>query len=138
MVHKHCPQVIRFLIVGAVCAMSGLIIIWLLTGLGGLNYLVSTAIVFITVNPIGYFLNREVTFIGKSALWIQELCRYYTVSLGSLISTLLLSAVLVDGMGVNYLGANAIVAVAMVAFNFVSHKRWTFRGEQATWPGQRK
>lgn len=117
----------RFLVVGTLCTVLGLIIIWVLTGLLGIHYLVSTFVVFLTVNPIGYLLHRQFTFGSTSPHWIKQILRYYAVTASSLFSTLVLSALLVDGIGLHYLLANGVVAVAMVTFNFVSHGSWTFR-----------
>jgi putative flippase GtrA len=116
----------RFLIVGALCTVLGMFVIWILTGLFSIHYLVSTALVFVVVNPIGYALNRRFTFGGDSPNWIWQLLKYYTVTAGSLALTLVLSMLLVDGLDVHYLVANALIAIGMVCFNFLSHDEWTF------------
>lgn len=120
-------QFLKFVLIGGLCAGLGLVVMWMLTGLLGIHYLISTTVVFFAVNPIGYLLNKKFTFEHTSLHFVLQLFRYYAVTAGTLLFTLILSALLVDGIGLHYLTTNALIAIGMVVFNFAGHLRWTFQ-----------
>lgn len=120
-------QFIKFFVVGGFCAALNILIIYILTGIFQLHYLVSIAVQTILVNSIGFYLNKRFTFKqNKTNLW-KGLLKYHTVMLSSLIIVSILMYLLVDIFKIWYLFAFVIVTIIMTIVNFLSHKKWTFK-----------
>jgi putative flippase GtrA len=120
-------QFIKFFVVGGFCASLNILIIYILTGIFQLHYLVSIAVQTILVNSIGFYLNKRFTFKqNKNNLW-KGLLKYHTVMLSSLIIVSILMYLLVDIFKIWYLFAFVVVTIIMTIVNFFSHKKWTFK-----------
>lgn len=125
----------RFLVVGCVCFLTNLLVLYVGTELAGLHYLVSMLISIVIANTLGWALNRQWTFASTSTAWFAEYTRYLAVNLSSFLASLGLMALLVSGAGVHYLLASAGIAVVLTAFNFIAHRGWSFAGNDQ--PGSR-
>lgn len=71
-------RIFRFLGVGGFCAGLSLIIMYVLTSIIHINYLISTVITIIVTNFIGFYLNKYYTFQTKKS--------YFGVSYGNTIA----------------------------------------------------
>lgn len=128
-VAKHL-RIIRFLIVGGLCAGLNLALLSFLTGNLGIHYLVATLISFATVNALGFLLNKYYTF-GRSATdFLPELTKYYATMLTSVIANVTLMYVLVDLLSLHYLIASIVVMAILTIANFLTHSGWTFGGSR--------
>ncbi len=112
--------------VGGVCALLNLAALWLLTSRLGLHYLASTLIAFLTLTPMGFWLQKLVTFRTPRAAAPIEWPRYFATMGSSLAANLLLMYVLVSLAGVWYLAASLIVTFVLLAANFLVNDRWSF------------
>lgn len=124
-------ELFRFLITGALCFLVGIFLLYVLTDIARIHYLVSMSIALLVVNLLGWLLNRKWTFESKSANKKWEFARYIAVGLAGYGVTLLLMALLVSVFGINYLIASVIVALLMLLANFVTHRNWSFRRKSA-------
>lgn len=118
----------RFLVVGGLCFLVNLFVLYVGTERIGLHYLVSMVISILIANTLGWVLNRKWTFGSTSIDWLAEYSRYLAVNLSSFLVSLVLMAVLVSGAGVHYLLASGGIAVVLTAFNFIAHRGWSFAG----------
>jgi putative flippase GtrA len=112
--------------VGGICTLLNLAALWLLTSVLGLHYLASTLIAFFTLTPMGFWLQKFVTFRTPCAAAGIEWPRYFATMGSSLAANLLLMYVLVSLMGVWYLAASLVVTLALLATNFLVNDRWSF------------
>lgn len=112
--------------VGGICAILNLAALWLLTSVLGLHYLLSTLIAFLTLTPMGFWLQKVVTFRTPRAAARIEWPRYFTTMGSSLAANLLLMYLLVSVMGVWYLAASVMVTIALLATNFLVNDLWSF------------
>lgn len=117
----------KFLLVGGFCTLQNIVWLYVLTTLLGLHYIVSTIILMITVNTLGFYLNRRFTFKKQGDNFWHELWKYHTVMLSSSVTVLILMYVLVDIVGIWYLYANIIITIGMTLVNFLMHHKWTFK-----------
>lgn len=115
-----------YAIVGGICALLNLAALWLLTERAGLHYLLSTLIAFLTLTPMGFWLQKLVTFRTPRAAAPVEWPRYFATMGSSLAANLLLMYVLVSLLGLWYLAASVVVTVALLATNFLVNDRWSF------------
>ena len=112
--------------VGGLCALLNLAALWLLTSVIGLHYLVSTLIAFFTLTPLGFWLQKLVTFRTPRVHAPVEWPRFFATMGSSLAANLLLMYLLVSVLGLWYLAAAVIVTVALLAANFLVNDRWSF------------
>ena len=116
-----------FVLVGGFCLGLNTLVLWWLTSVLGLHYLGSTLIAFFAITPLGFLLNKVLTFRTRREYARIELPRYFTAMAASLAANLALMYLLVSVLGVWYLLASLIVAVTLVCVNFLTSDRWSFR-----------
>ena len=116
-----------FVLVGGFCLAVNTVVLWLLTSVLGIHYLVSTVIAFASITPLGFLLNKVITFRTPREHAPIELPRYFTAMAASFAANLLLMWLLVSVLGMWYLAASILVAVTLVVCNFLTSDRWSFR-----------
>ena len=116
-----------YAVVGGVCTLLNLAVLWVLTSILGLHYLVSTMISFFTLLPVGFWLQKLLTFRTRRERAPIEWPRYFTAMAASFVANLALMYLLVSLVGVWYLAASVLVAVTLLVCNFLANDRWSFR-----------
>lgn len=119
-----------FVLVGGFCLACNTFVLWALTSGLGLHYLLSTALAFFAITPLGFLLNKLLTFRTHREYARIELPRYFAAMAASFIANLALMYLLVSMLGVWYVAASLAVAVALVIVNFLTSDRWSFRVQQ--------
>ena len=115
-----------YAMVGGGCTLLNLAILWLLTSVVGLHYLVSTMISFLALTPVGFWLQKVMTFRTPRAAARIEWPRYFTTMASSFAANLALMYLLVSLAGLWYLAASVVVTVLLLAANFLVNDRWSF------------
>lgn len=116
----------RFVLIGGVCFLTNLAVLYVGTDILGWYYLLSMAVSIIVANSLGWLLNRNWTFPASRFSWWMEYGRYMSVSFSSTLISLLLMILCVSVFGMHYLLASASIALAMISFNFIVHRDWSF------------
>jgi len=116
-----------FALVGGLCLAANTVLLWLLTSGLGIHYLLSTVIAFCTITPLGFVLNKVMTFRTRREYAPIELPRYFAAMAFSFGANLALMYLLVSVLGLWYIAASLAVAAILLAFNFVTSDRWSFR-----------
>ena len=116
-----------FVFVGGLCLAVNTLALWLLTSGLGVHYLVSTVIAFTSITPLGFLLNKVLTFRTRREYARIELPRYVSALAASFAANLGLMYVLVSLAGLWYLPASACVALLLLIANFIASDRWSFR-----------
>ncbi|HHV48281.1 MAG TPA: GtrA family protein [Rhodocyclaceae bacterium] len=119
-------RVVRFVLIGGVCFLTNLAVLYVGTDILGWYYLLSMAVSIIVANSLGWLLNRNWTFPASRFSWWMEYGRYMSVSFSSTLISLLLMILCVSVFGMHYLLASASIALAMISFNFIVHRDWSF------------
>ena len=117
---------VKYAAAGAACAAMNLVVLWVLTSVLGLHYLVSTMISFFTLTPVGFWLQKLVTFRTPRAHAPIEWPRYFATMGTSLAANVALMYVLVSLAGLWYLAASVVVTVLLLVANFLVNDRWSF------------
>lgn len=120
-------KVFKFLFIGGFCAVLTLVLMYLLTSIFLINYLISAIITILITNYIGFFLNKVFTFQTDKKLFWRELWKYYGVMLSSNMINLCIIYTLVDIIRIWYLYANMVSIVALTPVNYLLHKYWSFK-----------
>lgn len=118
---------VAFALVGAFCLACNTLALWVLTSLLGLHYLVSTVLAFMALTPLGFLLNKLVTFRTERQYARIELPRYFAAMAASFAANIALMYLLVSVIGLWYLAASVLVAVTLLCVNFLTSDRWSFR-----------
>jgi len=116
-----------FGLVGGVCLGLNLLVLWALTAGLGMHYLLSTAIAFSAITPLGFVLNKVLTFRTRREYAPVELPRYTLAMAASFAANLGLMYLLVSVAGMWYLPASLSVAIVLLVVNFLTSDRWSFR-----------
>lgn len=116
----------NFLIVGGVSYLLNLLLLYSLTSLAGLHYMVSAFLAFAIVNSSGYVMNRRYTFKKTGSVFWRGLWKYTMVMLSSCFWVLVMMYVMVDYCGVRYILANIMITGGITVYNFFLHRKWTF------------
>ena len=117
---------LRYAVIGGLCMLLNLIVLWLLTSVLGLHYLLSTIISFFALTPVGFVLQKLVTFRTPRENAPIEWPRYFATMAASFAANLALMYVLVSLLGVWYLAASVVVALLLLAANFLVNNHWSF------------
>jgi putative flippase GtrA len=117
---------LSYAIVGGGCALLNLAVLWMLTDVVGLHYLVSNMISFLALTPVGFVLQKLMTFRTPRAAAGVEWPRYFATMGSSFAANLVLMYVLVSLLGVWYLAANVVTTVLLLVANFLVNLRWSF------------
>jgi len=116
-----------FVLVGGFCLALNTAALWVLTSGIGLHYMLSTILAFFAITPLGFLMNKVLTFRTRREYAPIELPRYFTAMAASFAANIALMYLLVSVLGVWYLAASLMVAVLLVSFNFLTSDRWSFR-----------
>ena len=116
-----------FVLVGGFCLALNTFVLWLLTSGLGIHYLASTVIAFVAITPLGFLLNKLITFGTRRERTRIELPRYFAAMAASFGANLGLMYLLVSVLGLWYVAASVLVAVTLVIANFLTSDRWSFR-----------
>lgn len=120
-------QFSKFFSVGLVCTVFNYVGLYFLTSILGIYYLVSFCIVWLLGNLLGYWLNKKYTFKSPKSI-MGEIQKYYLVMLSSLLINLMVIYVLVKYFQVWYLIASLLTTIMGIFYNFILHKKWSFKG----------
>jgi putative flippase GtrA len=115
-----------YALVGGACTLLNLAVMWQLTSVLGMHYLGSTMVCFIALTPVGFWLQKVVTFRTPRAAVRVEWPRYFATMGSSLAANIALMYVLVSMLGVWYLAASVVVTLLLLATNFLVNDRWSF------------
>lgn len=119
-------EFLRFCVVGGVSALLNLLLLFVLTDVLKLNYLISFISGFFIVNAISYLASRYFTFKKSRFENAEGAARYCAISLFSLGLNTLALRVLVSILGLNYLVAALLLTFANAPLNYFMHRRISF------------
>ncbi len=131
-VWNEWTKVVRFGLVGLSGILVNMGLLYALTEVAGLYYLVSAAIA-IELSIVNNFVWNDVwTFKSARNLRfgrrIQRILSFQAVSMGGLIINMGVLYILADIAGVYYLVANLVGIFVAFAWNYVVNRRYTWRG----------
>ena len=124
--HRLAATAGRFGLVGLLCALLNISIIYVGHDVLGWHYIVAAGgTCFVTI-PLGYLLHGSFSFnTGRPAAW-REFMRFVVVQLGQFALGLALLALLVEGLGMAPVWAMVAVSIVMVVYAFVASSTWVY------------
>lgn len=124
---KRITKFIKFAIASGIATLADIFILWLLTSIIGIFYLLSTAIAFIFGSSINYSINCIWTFKGTKTNKFRGFLSFILIGAGGLVLTLLLMAFFVEILSINYIIARILSAFLVLLWNYTLNTLITFR-----------
>ena len=122
---------IKFCIVGLSGVGVNMGLLWLLTELGGMFYLLSAAISIETSIITNFILNNYFTFADRNRQgvkpFLSRLLKFNLVSLAGLGINLGILWLLTEGLGLFYMLSNIFGIVAATLWNYLVNNWWTWK-----------
>lgn len=118
-------RIIKFGMVGASGALIGLSILWALTEIGGLYYLVSYIISTLVAVTNNWYFNSIFTFKHKPSL--VKWAKYLGASTGTLLLNVALMYVFTSLLGVWYMLSAVVVITIIFLLNFYLSKKYVWK-----------
>ncbi|MGY6529281.1 MAG: GtrA family protein [Cyanobacterium sp.] len=123
----NTKKITNFLAIGGVCGILHLGILYGLTSVLEINYLISTTIAIFSVNFVSFYLNKKWTFKTRKKLFWRELWKFYSVMASSHFLNILGVFILVDMAKMGYLIANIFCTAILTPVNYFFHHSWSFK-----------
>lgn len=118
---------LKFFLVGSLGYFSSIAMIYVMTDQLRFHYIVSWQIAWFLGNFLTFYFNKRYTFESSKKRFWAEIWRYYLVNSSSLFISLCLIYTCVDIFKIPYLLASVIVSFALMFYNFILHKKWSFK-----------
>ncbi|SDX31371.1 GtrA family protein [Paenibacillus sp. CF384] len=96
----------------------------------GLHPALASAIGFIAVLVLSYYLNRNWTFAAAAPSGLRSIVKYTVVSVSGLLLNTGIMYISVEVLHFRYTVGQLLVTVVIPLFNFVLNYYWTFRSEE--------
>lgn len=115
-----------YFMIAGFCSLIDLSVLYVLTELAGLFYLLSATLSFILAQSLNYYLNKALNFRNKSRQIAKQLTMFVAVNAVGLGISLGMLALLVEIFGLWYIPARIISMLIAFNLNYFIHKRYTF------------
>ena len=121
-------QTIKYFLVGGIGVGVNLGLLYILTDIFGIWYILSQGIAIAVSITNNFFLHRYWTFKNEivEPKTLERYIKFFIVSVVGMCIQLGLTFVLVENFGIYYLYAAVLSIIAASAFNYLLNRKWTF------------
>lgn len=120
---KIIKQIINFLFVGGTAFIIDYVILWFLTGICQVNYLISSTISFIISLVYNYILSMIMVFeVKENSSKLKNFIIFIILSTIGLILNLIIMYIGVDILLLHYLFVKIASTAIVMVYNFISKK----------------
>lgn len=116
-----------FLIIGCITTCTDITILWALTDLLGIWYLVSAGLSYCLSALLSFGLNKSLNFKNRSQEHVKQVSAFLVIATSSLIVNLMIISVCVEMFSFNYLTAKVFATVVAFLWNYFGQSSVTFR-----------
>lgn len=127
-VNKGLLQYFRYLMCGAVATVTDVSILFFLTHVLRINYLIAAACAFLTGIIVNYSLNTVLVFKSSGQIK-KEFPIFALIGIGGLIWTEIILWILVDKLDIYVMFAKMVSIVLVLQWNFFMRKKFVFAEE---------
>jgi putative flippase GtrA len=117
----------RFCLVGGASTVLGMALLFTLTDILGIHYILSFLTSYIAINLLTYIISRRYIFPSRNNGFVTGAMRYYAVNIFSLCLNTSALYFLVDWLGLPYLTASLLLSASNAPINYILHKRISFQ-----------
>ena len=121
-------QTIKYFLVGGIGVGVNLGLLYILTDVFGVWYILSQGIAIAVSITNNFFLHRYWTFKNEivEPKTLERYIKFFIVSVVGMCIQLGLTFVLVENFAIYYLYAAVLSIIAASAFNYLLNRKWTF------------
>lgn len=117
----------KFAFVGLLGTFINIIILYLLTEIAGIYYIISAVFAFIIAATNNFFLNKIWTFKEEvKHFLVKKYALFFMVSLTALIVNLFFLYIFTEFLGIYYIISQVLAIGISLIINFLGNKIWTF------------
>jgi putative flippase GtrA len=120
-------QIADFGVISLSAAILQLSMMFIMTSVFGVYYLISGVVSFFITTMISFILNKRFTFHSKAGGIICEE-RFFGVAFASIFVNVILLYILVAMLGIYYLYSQVVIGLVLFTLHYFVHKYWTFKG----------
>jgi len=125
---KIFSQFLKSIFSGAVSSLLDLFLLWFLTSILGVYYLISSALSFILSTFLNYLLNISFVFNERKIFSKKiEISGFFLISILTLFLTQILMFIFVEKFKIFYLFAKIIIIFLVFLFNFSLRRIFLFK-----------
>ena len=124
---KHFIRFIKYTLVGFSTFVVDLFLIYFLTDILQINYLVSAGIAFVIAVTLNYHYSRKLVFHETTRELRQGYFNFLAIAILGLILIILLMALLVEVFSINYIIARILVACLVGIYNYLTNLLLNFK-----------
>jgi putative flippase GtrA len=128
-INKAFLQYFRYLMCGAVATITDISILFVLTHVLHVNYLIAAACAFLTGITVNYSLNTVLVFKSSGQIK-KEFPLFALIGIGGLIWTETILWILVDKLDIYVMFAKMVSIVLVLQWNFFMRKKFVFSAEE--------
>lgn len=121
--NKLIKQIIKFGIVGGLAFLIDYLILFLLTDVVGIYYLISSIISFIVSVVFNYILSIIWVFDVNKKQTVKEFLIFIILSAIGLLINLVIMYLLVDIANIYYMFAKIVSTAVVMVYNFITRKK---------------
>jgi len=119
---------LKYGIVGAIGTLINLLILFSLTELVGLYYIISEILAYTIVLVNNFIMNKMFTFQEEfRENFLKKFSQYSVISIAALILNLIILFWLVEYLFIWYIFAEIIAMICSFLLNFIGNRFWTFK-----------
>ena len=126
-------RIARYALVGLLGVVVNTVVLFVLTDLASVYYLLSSAIATETAIVSNYLLNNAWSF-AELEPQARGLLRFNAVAVVGLVMTVAMLGLLTEVGGLHYLAANVFATGAGAGWNYLASVRWVWAREVETAP----
>jgi len=116
-------QFVRYIFVGGIAAVVNIGLLFVLTSIFDIYYIISNVVAFIAGLTVNYFLTKKLVFTSKTRINSKlEYCIYGIIGIAGLIIDTTILWFLTSKIGIFYLLSKVISTLIVFAWNFSARK----------------
>lgn len=124
---RRNQQFFTYCFFAGISAIVDLSIVFILTDLLGIYYVISILISYPVALTTNFVLNKHLNFKNKSRKYFSQISIFIIVNLLSLALSLLITYILTEFLLIWYLLSRVISLLITAFFSFAMHRLYTFR-----------
>ena len=127
-ISKGFLQFFRYLICGGIATLTDISILFVLTHVVHINYLIAAACAFLTGMVVNYSLNIVLVFKSSGEIK-KEFPLFALIGIGGLTWTEIIMWLLVDKLNLYVMIAKGVAIILVLQWNFFMRKKFVFSAE---------
>lgn len=129
--HPSLRRFLRYTFSGGTSTLIDLFLLWFLTDVAGLFYLISASVSFIMAISINYQVNHFWGFRETRREFLKGYLLFFSFGIMGLGLTISLMAIFVEYFEINYLVSRILIALFIGFWNYVMNVNITFKANRS-------